>query len=294
MFKKIRKKLKRFFIYIGLLKNYNKKLSNKKRIFKKYISDGKIHLKEVFESIPQQFDQLINVGDSDYILYFFDGERTKNFIVYNPKHEFFPLNLVNSISLLINHGSRDDNLNSYDKRIKKIMTTPLSLTCGESSTFVHQILNRLNLKSRIVLTLTNEDWNTYDNGHTLIEIFLENLNKWILYDIDLKNVFLKKNNYLSLFDIITSDSYEVVPTSDHSFLDYSGYKKYFIHGEYIKYNKNIWYDRVFHFFSIMDPISNKFIFNVNNPSDEKKIQTYFEGKCLCLDEFSFEIFFYDR
>ena len=143
MIKNIKRKLKPFFIYVGLLKKKNIKLSNKKRIFKKYISNGKIHLNEVFEIIPLEFDELLNIGDSDYILYFFDGNQTKNFVIYNPEHKYFPLNLVKLISLLINHGNRDDYLDSYEKRRKKIMAMPLSLTCGESSTFINQILNKL-------------------------------------------------------------------------------------------------------------------------------------------------------
>lgn len=286
-----KRKIKNILFELGIIKYYRKKIFDKTRSFKKSINNGSITLTEEF-NLPQVPDKFINEGDSDYILYFFDGIHTKNFIFFNPNHEFFPLNLVELISLLITHGSKDDNENSQQKRVKIIGSRPLSLTCGESSTFVHKILTDLNIKSRLVLTLTNDDWNTYDNGHTMLEFYSKKLNKWILYDVDLKNTFSNKTIIMSLWELINSNNFEVIPTSNHPFLDYSGYEKYFLIGEFIKLNQLDWYKRVFHFFSIFDSKRKKFIFNINRPLDEKKILEYFEGSCLCINSKKFEEVFY--
>ena len=45
-------------------------------------------------------------------------------------------------------------------------------------------MSRYNIRARFVLTLTLDPWNSYDNGHSMIEVYREDLKKWVLYDVD--------------------------------------------------------------------------------------------------------------
>ena len=183
MLRFLKTKLKSFLMKIGLIKNFGLNLKDEIRIFRKYIKDGKIYLNEEIDfngKIPEKF---INTCNADYILHYFDGHKTKNYIFYNPTNKRFPLNFVDLISILIVHGHKDDLINSFEKKINLLKFRPLTLTCGKSSTFMNELLKTIAVESRLILTLTRNNWNTYDNGHTMLEIYSKNLNKWILYDV---------------------------------------------------------------------------------------------------------------
>ena len=74
----------------------------------------------------------------------------------------------------------------------KALNSKIFGTCGTITIWIQEILESNNIKSRIVQTLTLDDWNTYDNGHTMIEVYHNDLQKWILYDLD-SNVYFSKN-----------------------------------------------------------------------------------------------------
>ena len=46
------------------------------------------------------------------------------------------------------------------------------------------------VKSRLVSSLTLDSWNSYDNGHIMIEVFRPELKKWVVYDIDLSLIHI--------------------------------------------------------------------------------------------------------
>ena len=56
------------------------------------------------------------------------------------------------------------------------------------------------IESRVVQTLTVEDWNSYNNGHTMIEIYRHDFNKWVLYDLDNNAYFSANQIPLSLLE----------------------------------------------------------------------------------------------
>ena len=103
------------------------------------------------------------------------------------------------MSWIITHGYSDDNLNKRDLIIKA-GKNKLSITCGTASIFAKSILDELEIESRIVLGLSLEDWNSYDNGHTLIEVYHAIHNKWIVYDLDNNCYFTNENGPLSFIE----------------------------------------------------------------------------------------------
>jgi hypothetical protein len=218
-----------------------------------------------------------------------------NFIDYNPQNIDYPLNLLNLISLLTVHGDSDKTLNTFDKKLEMIKKRPLSLTCGPNSYFVKDLIQSIGVKTRIVLTLTFDEWNGYDNGHTLLEVFSKNLNKWVLYDIDGQKVFKQKNGeLLSLIELqqIGVENVEIVSTNNQPFLDYSGFNNYFLLGELIETRPKEWYNRVFQRFSIFDPNQDKFIFLTNTSLESEKIDEYFNGSVLTVNFNEFNNRFY--
>lgn len=290
--RKIKFLLKKILHIVGI-KKYFRDSVDKERIFKKYIENGKVILEEQ-EFIKLNINQLLNFSNKDYILHYFNGKKTRNYFFINPSSLEFPFNFLNLLSLLIVHGNKDDKIKSFEKKKKIIIKRPITLTCGESNIFAQNFLDELGVDSRLVLTLKNGNWNSYDNGHTLMEFYSKRLNKWILYDIDLKCYFKNGTKILNMLELSQLGRFEIVQTSNHSFIDFSGYEKYFLMSENMKYNKLNWYENVFHFFSIFDSKSRKFIFRINKTQQKEKIFNYSYGNYLCMKNTLFDKYFYDK
>ena len=128
-----------------------------------------------------------------YYLVDFNSNINKNLIIY--KHNIFSLLL--SLSWLHVHGTKD-RLLSHEERIKKIANNKLSLTCGDISLFIQRLLQQKGIERRIASFLTMEQWNTYDNVHTLLEVKVDE--KWTLFDIDNNRYFMYKNKEMNLRD----------------------------------------------------------------------------------------------
>lgn len=120
--------------------------------------------------------------------------------------------LMSSLAWLVMHGEADDKL-KYDKLLKKASKKKLILTCESIAKFAHKFLSDIGIKSRIVGARTLDKWNTYDNGHYLVEVFRSDLDKWVLYDLDSDAYFVKDGRALSLIEYIDCDTYEVIPIS---------------------------------------------------------------------------------
>jgi len=91
--------------------------------------------------------------------------------------------LISALSWITIHGNEDNAL-SFDKKTYKALHSKLIVTCGYASLWGSEILRNKGIRNRIVSTLTLDEWNLYDNGHTMLEVWEENLNKWVVYDID--------------------------------------------------------------------------------------------------------------
>lgn len=96
--------------------------------------------------------------------------------------------LMSSICWIVCHGNSDDN-KEHDLKVKKSLGDKLFLTCGASSLWIKRLLEEKHVKARVVTSLTEDEWNTYDNGHTLLEVFDSHLQRWIVVDVDMHCYF---------------------------------------------------------------------------------------------------------
>lgn len=138
-----------------------------------------------------------------YYLVDFHKNISRNFIIFNNNVK----SLLSSLSWLHVHGYLDDKyaLNT-NKMINKLKTKKLSLTCMGISYFAYNILQNYNINSRIVQFSTAEDWNTYNNGHTLLEVKINK--QWILFDIDMNRVFKLNNRYMNILDFFDNINFD--------------------------------------------------------------------------------------
>lgn len=175
----------------------------------------------------------------------FVNNQNRNFIVY--KKDLF--SLLSSFSWLHSHGSKDKEY-VFLKKYEKLKTKKLSLTCGYISTFVSQILNKYEIPNRLVSFITMDKWNTYDNGHALIEVKIGG--KWILFDIDNNRYFLHKKEPLNLKSFLEKKidwrevEYKYLSTDHNLDAQNFGNKKLSYHAvaDYINNDLNNWYKRV--------------------------------------------------
>jgi hypothetical protein len=111
------------------------------------------------------------------------------------------LKLMGSIATIHLHGRGHQEL-SFSEQLKRMKHGCLSLTCGYLATFMVSLFKELGIKGRFVAGMClGEPYNSYDNGHSLNEIYLARLRKWILVDADVGQVFLKNGRYLSSYEV---------------------------------------------------------------------------------------------
>jgi len=172
----------------------------------------------VYKFLNQTYD-LTNEG----LYRFFNlGFENQQRIVYSENLDA----LLSSISWIYTHGNSDDT-KSYEEINEKAMNSKIFGTCGKISSWIRELLSNGGYESRVVWTLTLEPWNTYDNGHTMIEVFRNDFNKWVIYDLD-NNAYFTKNNiplsYIEFVQYVQSDEYEIKYLSKDSKLDISNFK----------------------------------------------------------------------
>ncbi|MEK7142595.1 MAG: transglutaminase domain-containing protein [Patescibacteria group bacterium] len=119
--------------------------------------------------------------------------------------------LMSAISWIASHGLADKGKTSQEL-LEKAKTEKLSINCGDVALFV---LKNLNIKARIVTTLTLEEWNSYDTGHTMLEVFDDS--RWQVYDLD-NNVRLLADgqplNFLEFAERASSGDYQIEKIAD--------------------------------------------------------------------------------
>lgn len=108
--------------------------------------------------------------------------------------------VISAISWITMHGVQDEHLSVVDKT-KKALHSKISCSCGYVSLWASSILDSIGVKSRCVSGLTLDDWNSYNNGHTMIEVYTENENKWSCYDIDNHVMFLANSIHLDFCEV---------------------------------------------------------------------------------------------
>lgn len=179
-----------------------------------------------------------------YYLVDFNRGISRNFIVYNDDVKA----LLSALSYLHVHGNLDDKLSKTDM-LKKMTTKKISLTCGNISMLVLNILKEYNVESRLVSFLTMDKWNSYDNGHTLIEVKIDG--KWVLLDIDNNRYFKLYNKNMNLLDFFNDLDWNDIAfsqLSEDENLDSQNFTSNSIsyHGfaDYIYSDIRKWYKRV--------------------------------------------------
>lgn len=189
--------------------------------------------------------------------------------------------LLSAISWIATHGN-SDNKKSNSELSDKALYSKLFITCGKISKWAHYLLTDLNVKSRLVIGMTIDDWNTYNNGHTLIEVWRDKWGKWMLYDLDNNSYFIsrKGDTPLSLVEFsqsVANNDYEIIYLSSDTRLDVSnftssdGYNYSFL-SEEINMNIRDWYRRVMQVPLIFDKSEKKYLFMDRRNKD--RIESY--------------------
>lgn len=120
-----------------------------------------------------------------------------------------PMSSAILLSFLSVRGNFDNR--KLTKELEQISVNRfLSLTCGQNCLFCQIILQDNGIKSRIVHSHTHDALNSYNNGHTLIEVFSPQYERYILVDIDKKCTFIQNKNPISLYE------YGLAIYNDHS------------------------------------------------------------------------------
>lgn len=169
--------------------------------------------------------------------------------------------LLSSISWLVTHGESDDGL-SYTELISQAKQRKLFLTCEAIARFSKIFLAKNNVDSRVIGTRTLDQWNSYDSGHYMIEVYRKDLKKWVLYDLDHDAYFSYEDELLSLLEFIdhTLDNYKINYLSNDikvvsPYLMRNKYDYTFINEGRLNSLKT-WYQRIAQFFYIEDDNEN--------------------------------------
>ena len=268
-----------FFSYQGLKKKKIESKNNPEvvyRIFKNKLYDVKKGI--MGKPLP---DKLIINPDyyswrgSVYNLNFEGVYRFVKVNEYQEQHIVYKSNLYNllsSLAVIHTHGKAHDFLD-IDELTLKAIKNKLSLTCGHISLWLKNILKSLGIKVRLVAVLTLDKWNSFDNGHTMIEVYDRILKKWVLFDID-NNVYFvdQKKAPLSLLEFkkhVRNNNYNLFPLAFDSAYD-NTMNSFLI--EKTLFDLKRWYRRVAQVIMIFDEEHGKYLyFDFKN---KKRISSY--------------------
>lgn len=177
--------------------------------------------------------------------------------------------LLSAISWIVSHGNLD-NKKSNAELTHKALCSKLLITCGKISGWTHYLLNNLNIRSRLVAGMTLDHWNSYNNGHSLIEVWRNKWNKWVLYDLDNNSYFIPGNGDvpLSLVEFsqaVINNDYRIIHLSSDTRLDVSNFNtadgySYTFFSEAMNGNIRKWYRRVMQVPLIFDQSDGKYLF----------------------------------
>jgi len=162
--------------------------------------------------------------------------------------------LLSAVSWIYTHGNSDSG-NSIKYLNEKATHSKIFGVCNTLSIWIIDVLEKNDIPSRLVQTMTLDNWNTYDNSHTMIEVYRKDLDKWVLYDLDNNAYFSQNGTELSLIefvDRVKANNYKINYLSSDSKLDISNFKSkdnfdYAFFGETIFSNEKtlkIWYERI--------------------------------------------------
>lgn len=219
---------------------------------------------------------------------FVEGHRLLRQVIVYKKDKMM---LFRGLAQIQIHGHRHDEL-SFQEIAEVAKKGHVSLTCGSISSFICKLFPSLGIQARMVLTLTMEEWNGYDNGHTMTEYWDDELKRWVLLDIDGHCLFKIGDRFLNLFEFGTAinqgKNYEIVHLTKLGLYDYGdrlddGMDQTCAFDDIFHDETALrrWHKRVVQTFGIS--YNNKFVFYADDPEKISRIQSYSED-FYCLPE----------
>ncbi len=158
---------------------------------------------------------------------------------------------LSSIAWVVSHGHRDDKC-SNQQLLNIAKKDKLYVTCERIVQFAMDLLMARGIRCRTVYFEEKTFTSTYDGGHVMIEVWLENSKKWILYDLDMGVYFEKNRSPLSLLEFMENaqkEEYDILLLAKDNTLDVSGFSakngfKYHFLMEAVVADLKSWYRKV--------------------------------------------------
>ena len=205
------------------------------------------------------------------------GKVSEQRIVY--QHDIHAL--LSAVCWIACHGNTDDSLSHRNLSVKA-KTDKLFLTCGYLCYWAHTLLALVGIKSRRVAGLTLETWNHYDNGHDLLEVWRDDLAKWVLYDLD-NHCYFSLSDSDTPLDFITfcrvathRQDYRIHRLAKGAGFDVSNFAidgaSYCFMLEYVQNNLREWYAKILQVPLIRDLETKTALFM--DDTDIKRVESY--------------------
>lgn len=104
----------------------------------------------------------------------------------------------------------DDDFLSYEEAKEAMKHRKLRMLCGPISHFTEKFILEKGFQCRFILTLTLDEWNDYNNGHSMVEVYQHD--RWELWDIDQKKYFVFEDERVDAktFCMIHYMPYEII------------------------------------------------------------------------------------
>ena len=108
--------------------------------------------------------------------------------------------LLSSLAWIVSHGTADKKVD-VEELSNKAKTGKLFLDCGMIVSWAVSILRSHNIEARVVRAITAENWNYFDDGHVLMEVFHPQYGHLVLFDLDNNTRFWKNSKPLNLIEL---------------------------------------------------------------------------------------------
>ncbi len=177
------------------------------------------------------------------------GKENIQRIVYRDDLDSF----LSSVSWIVSHGN-SDNKKSFSVLSAKALHSKIFVTCGAVSKWAQELLSSIQVESRLVGGITIDEWNTYNNGHLLIEVWHKSWKKWVVFDLDNNSFFLPNDSETPLSVIQWSEhvadrKYRIVHIAKDTRVDISDFRgkngfDYGFFSEGLNADIRTWYARV--------------------------------------------------
>jgi hypothetical protein len=163
--------------------------------------------------------------------------------------------ILSAIAWIHTHGN-SDNKKVFAEINNKALCSKIFTTCGKIASWAREVLEGNEINARIVTTLTLDSWNSYDNGHTLVEVKSCEYGKWIVYDLDKNVYFIRDGIPLSLIELAkytSTGDYDIkylasdIKLDISNFINHSSGYDYAFLSEFNSANEKLlrhWYKRV--------------------------------------------------